>query len=101
MQSMSGMAIFLWIFLGFLLLLNVLDAAMIISLVRPGDERRQIMVWKASTGTLMGTVGSLMIHVIEKLVRGEEMLVNPFIHLSVAALMYFVLLLYYKRKYGG
>ena len=42
-----------------------------------------------------------MIHVIEKLVRGEEMLVNPFIHLSVAALMYFVLLLYYKRKYGG
>ena len=36
MQSMSGMAIFLWIFLGFLLLLIVLDAAMIISLLHPG-----------------------------------------------------------------
>ena len=32
----------------FLLILIVLDIAMIVSLLRTGDERRQLIVWKAS-----------------------------------------------------
>ena len=35
------MTLFLWLFLLFLVLLIVLDVAMLISLVAPGDERRQ------------------------------------------------------------
>ena len=35
----------------FLLLLIVLDVGMIVSLVRQGDERRQMIVWKTSTYT--------------------------------------------------
>lgn len=37
------------LFLGFVVLLIVLDIAMVVSLVKSGDERRQLMVWKAST----------------------------------------------------
>ena len=32
----------------YLLAMIVLDIAMIISLLKPGDERRQMIVWKAS-----------------------------------------------------
>ena len=85
----------------FLLLSVVLDVCMIVSLVRPGDERRQLIVWKAGTWTLVGTAGSLVISIIECIVRNEAVSVNPFIVLSTAAILYFVLLLIYKRKYGG
>ena len=37
------------VFMLFLCVLIVLDVGMVISLVRPGDERRQMIVWKAST----------------------------------------------------
>lgn len=85
----------------FLLISVVLDICMIVSLARPGDERRQLMVWKAGTWTLVGTAGSLVISIIECIVRNEAVSVNPFIVLSTAAILYFVLLLIYKRKYGG
>ena len=37
------------LFFLFLAILLILDIAMLISLVRPGDERRMMIVWKAST----------------------------------------------------
>ncbi len=85
----------------FLLLSVVLDVCMIVSLVRPGDERRQLIVWKAGTWTLVGTAGGLVISIVECMVRNEAVSVNPFIVLSTAAILYFVILLIYKRKYGG
>ena len=85
----------------FLLLSVVLDVFMIVSLVRPGDERRQLIVWKAGTWTLVGTAGGLVISIVECMVRNEAVSVNPFIVLSTAAILYFVILLIYKRKYGG
>ena len=47
----------LFAFLAILLAFAVLDIAMIISLIRPGDERGQIIVWKASAFTLLGMTG--------------------------------------------
>ena len=45
-----------WMFFAVILLAFVfLDAAMVVSLVRPGDERRMMIVWKASTYTLLAT----------------------------------------------
>ena len=85
----------------FLLLSVVLDVCMIVSLVRPGDERRQLIVWKAGTWTLVGTAGGLVISIVECMVRNEAVSVNPFIVLSTAAILYIVILLIYKRKYGG
>lgn len=85
----------------FLLFSVVLDICMIVSLVRQGDERRQLMVWKAGTWTLVGTTGGLVLSIIECIARNEAVSVNPFIVLSSAAILYFVVLLIYKRKYGG
>ena len=84
----------------FLLVLIVLDIAMIFSLLRTGDERRQLIVWKASAFTLLVVVGTLVIDVVESIVRADAMLINPFIKLSVTAMVYLLTLLYYKKRYG-
>ena len=60
------------IFVAVLLIFAVLDILMIISLVRPGDERGQVIVWKASAFTLLGMTGALIIEVIESIASGQE-----------------------------
>lgn len=85
----------------FLLALIVVDVFMIVSLVTTGDERRQMIVWKASTFTLLVTVGSLVLDVAESIIKVESMLINPFVKLSVTAMVYFLALLYYKKKHGN
>ena len=89
------------LFLLFLALLIAADIAMIVSLARTGDERRQMIVWKASTYTLLGSAGGLVISIIENLVTSQPMTVNPFTKLGASALIYFALLLFFRRKYGG
>ncbi len=79
----------------------ILDITMLISLIKPGDERKQMIVWKASTFTLLATVGSLAIGIIESIVKVQAMSMNPFVTLTVAATMYFISLLYYRKKHGG
>ena len=96
--SMENVALVL--FGIFLLTLIVLDILMIVSLLRTGDERRQLIVWKASTSTLLVVVGGLVIDIVESVVREEAMLINPFIKLSVTAMVYLLTLLYYKKRYG-
>ena len=97
---MSAMTILLWIFGIFLLALIALDVLMIISLLKTGDERRQLIVWKASTFTLLVVIGGLILDIVESIIRSEAMLINPFVKLSVTAMVYFLTLLYYKKKYG-
>ena len=93
-----GAMIFLGIvFVGFV----GLDIFMLVSLSAPGDERGQIIVWKASAFTLLGMVGALILEVIENFVRSQEMAINPFVQLEVIAILYFASLMYYKKKYGG
>lgn len=88
------------LFAVFLLVLIGLDVAMLVSLVRPGDERRKMIVWKASTWTLLGTVGGMVIEIAEDLLRGQALANNPFTQLGATAIIYFLALLYYKKKYG-
>ena len=90
------------IFLGVVLaVFTVLDIFMLVTLLKPGDERNQIIVWKASSFTLLGVVGANILTVIEKFVTAQPLTQNPFIQLEVAAIVYFVSLMYYKRKHGG
>lgn len=89
------------LFILYLCAMIILDIAMVVSLLRPGDERRQLVVWKASTCTLMGLVGMLIIEIIKGFVTGSVDLINPFIHLTVAATLYLGFSLYFKRKLGG
>ena len=84
----------------FLLALITLDVSMIVSLLRTGDERRQLIVWKASTSTLLVVVGSLVIDIVESIIKVEAVQINPFIKLSVTAMVYLLTLLYYKKRHG-
>jgi hypothetical protein len=90
------------IFLGVVLaVFTVLDIFMLVTLLKPGDERNQIIVWKASSFTLLSVVGANILTVIEKFVTAQPLTQNPFVQLEVFAIMYFVSLMYYKRKHSG
>lgn len=90
------------IFLGVVLVVfTVLDIIMLVSLSMPGDERNQVIVWKAGSFTLLATVGTMILDVIENYVRAQPMTANPFVQLEVAAILYFVSLMYYKKRHGG
>ena len=90
------------VFLGVVLIVfAALDLFMLFSLLKPGDERNQIIVWKASAFTLLAMVGASALDVIENFVRAQPMAVNPFVQLEIAAILYFASLMYYKRQHGG
>ncbi len=98
----EGMPVGAMIFLVVVLIVFViLDLVMVISLSLPGDERNQVIVWKASSFTLLATVGKTVLDVIENFVRAQPMSVNPFISLEVTAIVYFAALMYYKMRHGG
>ena len=90
------------VFLGIVLLIfAALDIAMIVSLIKPGDERKQMIVWKASTYTLLVTVGAVMLDIAAGIIKGQVSSINSLIHLEVIAIIYYIALLYFRRKYGG
>ncbi len=90
------------IFLGIILFIfAVLDIFMLVSLLKPGDERNQIIIWKASSFTLSTVVGAMVLDVIENFVRAQNMNSNPLIQLEVAVIIYFIALMYYRKRYGG
>ena len=92
MKGVTIMPVGAMIFLGVILLVfTALDIFMLVSLLKPGDERNQIIVWKASSFTLLATIGSNMIDVIENFVKGQYMSTNPFIQLEVAAILFLFL----------
>ena len=95
---MTPTVVFLVVMLA---LFAFLDIFMLVTLLRPGDERGQIIVWKAAAFTLLATVGGNILDVIESFVRAQPMAVNPFVQLEVAAMLYFGALLYYKKRHGG
>ena len=97
---MGDMSVVIVLFLIFTVFLIVLDIAMVVSLVKPGDERKQMIVWKASAGTLIGVVGVMFIDIF-KSIAAPDSIVSPFSRLGGTAIVYFVFLMYYKRKYGG
>lgn len=84
-----------------LLIFAAMDLVMLVTLLRPGDERGQVVVWKASAWTLLAVVGTLILDVIENFVRGQYMSVNPFVLLEVTAIIYCVALVVIKKRHGG
>lgn len=97
MMSWGAVALFLSVLLIFI----GLDLYMLFTLLHPGDERGQLVVWKVSAYTLLATSGALMLEVIETFVRAQVMSINPLVHLVVTCITYFVVLLYFRRKLGG
>ncbi|MCI8446856.1 MAG: hypothetical protein HFH30_00360 [Eubacterium sp.] len=77
------------------------DLVMLISLLKMGDERSQIIVGKASSFTLLAVVGSKIFYVAENFVKAQPMTANPLVQLETAAIIYFAALMYYKKRLGG
>ncbi|MBS6954925.1 MAG: hypothetical protein KH230_17040 [Enterocloster asparagiformis] len=78
---------------------------MFISLGKQGDERRKLIVEKASAGTFAVTVGYILICVIESLIKSVAHHMsadgmNPFIALAVISVIYIIQLMFFKKKYG-
>ena len=84
-----------------LLIFAAMDMVMLVTLLRPGDERGQVVVWKASAWTLLAVVGTLILNVIEKFACSQYMSVNPFVLLEVTAIIYCVALVVIKKRHGG
>ena len=89
------------LFLSVLLIFLGMDLYMLFTLLHPGDERGQLVVWKASAYTLLATSGALILEVIEAVVRTQVLAVNPLVHLIVTGITYFIALFYFRRKLGG
>lgn len=90
------------LFMGILFILfPALDIFMLVSLLVPGDERNQVIVWKASAFTLLATMAGKVLDIITNLVQAQPMIANPFIQLETAAVLYFAALLFYKKRHGG
>ncbi len=100
-MEFMGMPLGAALFLGVVLLgFAVLDITMLVSLLRMGDERGHIIVWKTSTFAFNAMVGGLVLNVITNYATKQPMTINPFIQLQVAAILYCLALLYYRKKLG-
>ena len=65
-------------------------------------EGRKLIVGKASTWTLIATVGGQIIDLVCSVVQAPSYEPSaPFVQLTVAALMYAIFLGWFKHKYGG
>lgn len=83
------------------LLFPALDIFMLVTLVAPGDERNQVIVWKASVFTLLATMGGMLLDVLAAFLQGQPLTANPLIQLETAAILYFAALLFFKKRHGG
>lgn len=89
------------IFLGIILLIFlVLDVSMLVSLIKPGDERNQIIVWKASSYTLSVVIGVMILNVIQEFIGERVAPINPLIQLELTAIVYFIALMICKKRHS-
>ncbi len=75
---------------------------MIISIFKAGDERKEIIILKASHWTFIETVGILFINLFYYIGLKEEQVggVNLFVLLSIIGILYLINLLIFKKRYG-
>lgn len=91
--------------IGLFLIISVI-ISMFVSLAKQGDERRQMIVGKASTKTFAIIVVYVAFCVgedIYKVLSGIDLSpkgMNPFIMLTIMAFIYAIELIYHKKKYG-
>ena len=94
----NGLSFFAILFLAFLALSAALIVWMFISLVRLGDERRQLIVGKACTFSFMGMAGYLLLRTLVFLLGEGRELLHPLITLMVAAYLVAGSLAWYRHK---
>lgn len=95
------------IFLIFFLIIIAVIISMFTSLAKQGDERRDMIVGKASAKTFAIIALYMAFYVIKSLyliLSGTDLSpegMNPFITLTTMAFIYAVELVYHRKKYGN
>ena len=94
-----------WLFMGLTVVLLVLIGVMFVSILRQGDERRKLILLHAGSTGFTALTGMLLLETVLGVAGGmfcgtpmEEQ--NPLVLLMTAALVYCVLLAYYRKRYG-
>lgn len=96
----------LTLFAVFLIISIAVILSMFVSLAKQGDERRNMIIEKASAKTFAVTVLYLLFQIVEslyKIISGTDFSpegLNPFTTLTVIAAVYAIELMYHKKKYG-
>lgn len=98
-----------WWILGLILL--VVDVSVVISLFRKSDERREMIVWRASTYTFSIVIVMLVLDCVVTLfsavfnvtilTSGLDNHSSSFSTLTIISIIYFVTLKYNQRKCGN
>lgn len=96
----------LWI-LGLVLL--IIDLIIVIPLIKKGDERRQLIIWKSSTSTFATLLCIIVLDCVTTLITTAFNLSfnnydngsSPFSLLTVISFIFFLSLRYNKKKLGG
>lgn len=95
----------LWILSSIVL---VIDLGMVISILKKGDERRQIIIWKSSTYTFITVIVTLFMDSIIKLIAAVFNLTTNVFNshtsslsiLTTTTIIYFITLKYNSKKLG-
>lgn len=98
-----------WVILMFFSIIGISVIAIVItlsSLVKLGDERKDLIKMKAQSYSFVIIVFVLLIDIIQNIFvmfsgQGKFEDVDPFIFLTVISVIYLVSLLFFKKKYGG
>ncbi|WP_236874589.1 hypothetical protein [Clostridioides difficile] len=69
-------------------------------MTKPGDERNQIIVWKASSYTLLVVIGVMILNVIQEFIGERVAPINPLIQLELTAIVYFIALMIFKKRHS-
>lgn len=96
--------IYVYIFLGVIIICLGTIVFMLITMIKQGDERNEMIISKACKNTLFAMFGYLIACIVERLIYtfdGAEIQgVNPLWQLTILAIFYLIQLFYYKKKYG-
>ena len=83
----------------------VVIGLLLTSIAKQGDERKELIKTKTMTYTFVSVVGLLVFEIFESiyLIFVKEMKpegINPFIFLVTISVVFLIILLYNKKKYG-
>lgn len=96
--------IYVSIFLGIIVICLGMIAFMLITMIKQGDERNEIIISRSCRNTLFAMLGYLIVCMIEQVFHAFHEMeiegVNPFWQMIILAVFYLIQLFYYKRKYG-
>lgn len=96
-----NIGIFGWVVIILLIALIGLTIFMLISISKTGDERRQLIMNRATSNSFIGAVAILVIETIRMLATGESYESNPFLMLAFVSLVFLISLIINKKRYGG